>query len=537
MIDILNSAEGAPDLFSAASMLPTNVHESSERPDTARPALTSMREAAELPEALFGGNRRMRKEADRWLKKEEEESDKNWEIRVSRATCFPYYRDTVCDLAARPFGREVGWEDAEPGPDFAEFLRDADGTGRSLTVLARDLLVNSIHRGMDHILVNVEASGTGETAEKTANRRVYATRIDALSMLDIRDEPDETGRKRVTYCRFVTVRTNDTDSFKQDSEVVIVELESPITTMNQKRREGYRREWTFNEKERMWVGGEPQAYNPGKSGIPLFTHYTQQVAHYAAEPLLEDLAWVNLAHFQSRADHAHVMRVARLITLVTLGWRDSPEKDPNAKKKKLKLGPLSRISNANHEAQVFFLEPSGKSIELSFRDMEQLDAEAKRLGARHHNSKTGNITATATTSDDRKSNTNLQTFCVRLDVVLRQVLEAVAEWKNTTLPENVQPRVDKEFHTTGSLEEGARALALIKDALSTEQLIREAIRFGILRPDFPVEENLEQLEKQRSAIEEAIARAAGGADDDLDDDPPANDPADPDGSGDGGGDE
>jgi len=115
-------------------------------------------------------------------------------------------------------GRDVGWEDAEPAPEFSEFLRDVDGTGCSLTVFARELLLNAMHRGMDHVLVNVEAKGTGETAEKTANRQVYATRIDALSMLDLRDEPDESGRRRVTYCRFVTVRTKDSNSFKQESE-------------------------------------------------------------------------------------------------------------------------------------------------------------------------------------------------------------------------------------------------------------------------------------------------------------------------------
>lgn len=503
-------------------MLPaeTDIADGSDRPDIGRPALGNMREACDLPDTLFGGNRAMRKRSETYLPKEEKETDANWKIRISRSTVFPFYRDTLCDLAARPFGREIAWEDAEPGPKFTEFLRDMDGTGKSLTVFARDTLLNAMHRGMDHVLVNTEAIGTGENDQLSRNRRVYAKRIDALSMLDIRDAIDETGRKRVTYCRFVTCRVVKSDDWQQESEVVIVELDKGITIKGKEAGSGWRREWTFDRESRKWMGGPKTSFEPGNRGIPLFTIYTQQTGPYAAEPVMEDLAWVNLAHYQSRSDHAHVMRIARLITLVTLGWKDRNPGDPMAKSEPTPtLGPLSRISNADPDAKTFFLEPSGKSIELSFQDMAHLADECKRLGARHEAGKTGNVTARAVTVDDAKSVTNLQMFCVRLDVLLWQVIDAFAEWvKGVEMPEGLQPRVNKEFTAGGNIEGGARALMAIKDALTTRQLIIEAIRYGILRPDFPIDENLEELEKQRAAIDDAIARAAGAADqdDDLD---------------------
>lgn len=515
-----------PDLFSAASMLPDVVHSDSDRPDAARPGLDAMREACELPDDLFGGNRQMRKKARTWLPQEAEETTTAWNIRVNRATCFPFYRDTLCDLAARPFGRDLSF-DEEPGSEFAEFLRDVDGSGKSFSVFARDLLLNGIHRGMDWVLVNVEAMGTGETKASSENRRVYANRIDALSMLDVRDDVDETGRRRIVYCRFVTTRVKKTDEWQQEHEVVIVELEKDITTKGKSPGPGRRVEWTFDKDSSKWQASPAQAYEPGNKGIPLFAFYCQQTGHHLAEPVLEDMAWVNLAHYQSRADHAHVMRVARLITLVITGHK-RPNTDPHSKgKDKVRLGPFSLL-DLPAEADAKFLEPTGASIELSFRDMEQLADECKRLGARHLTSKTGNITARAVTTDDQKTVNNLQTFCVRLDVVLRQVLEAVAEWRNIELPEGVMPRTNKEFQAAGNIEGGARALQAVADALSTRQLITEAIRYGILRPDFPIDENLEELEKQREAVEAAIARAAGerdGSDDPDDDDP---DPTDPD---------
>lgn len=506
----------AYDLASAVAALPAeqDIDKDSPRPDLARPEVAEMRDAAKLTDALIGGNRRMRRESAEWLQKEEEESEVNYRIRVSRSTCFPFYRDTLLDLAARPFGRDITWE-KEPGdgnPGFAEFLRDVDGTGKTLTVFAKDVLFHGMHRGMVHVLVDA-SSKSGATRETTDGRRVYAQRIDALSMLDIRDTADATGRKRVTYCRFVMRKTLDPDAFAPKHEVVIVELEKKLGE-----QDGWKLEWRFDEKAKKWFAGTRVAYNPGANGIPLFTLFTQQTGHYAAEPLLEDLAWVNLAHFQSRSDHAHVMRIARLITLVTLGFPDEDAMSPLEGKRnsRIVLGPLSRVNSARKpaDASVSFLEPSGKSIELSFQDMEQLAAECERLGARHRISKTGNVTARAVASDDAKSTNNLQTFCGRLEVLLRQVCEAAAEWLSMgELPADVQPKVNREFANDVTPENGARALQALSQYLSPKQVTIEAVRHRILRPDFPVEDNLKEMQdwaKQNSGLDAAIAEAAGG---------------------------
>ena len=294
---------------------------------------------------------------------------------------------------------------------------------------------------------------------------------------------------------------------------MIVELQKKLGE-----EDGWKLEWRFDAKGKRWVSGTRVAYNPGKNGIPLFTLFTQQTGHYAAEPLLEDLAWVNLAHFQSRSDHAHVMRIARLITLVTLGFPDPDSASPLEAKRhdKIVLGPLSRVNSARtpKDVSVSFLEPSGKSIELSFQDMEQLAAECERLGARHRISKTGNVTARAVASDDAKSTNNLQTFCGRLEVLLRQVCEASAEWLSMgELPADVQPKVNREFANDVTPENGARALQALSQYLSPKQVTIEAVRHRILRPDFPVEDNLKELQdwaKQNAGLDAAIAEAAGG---------------------------
>jgi len=468
-------------------------------PETPRPALVNMIEAAELTDDLMGGNRAMRKSSYKWLPRETEETIQNHNIRVGRATCFPFYKDTVKDLAGKPFVRPVVVDGINE--KFSEFMRDVDGTGQNLTVFTDDLMGGSIHRGMYHVLV--DAQGTGETEAATNDRRVYVRKIDPVDMLDIRDSADDAGRMHVDYCRFSVSRAVDSDSFSQEIEVVIIELERPIG-----QEIGTKIEYKHSKDVGKWVEFKREAYNPGGNGIPLFTHYTNQTGYFEAEPAMEDLAWVNLAHYQSRADHAHVMRVARLVTLVTTGFKSASRttKPENKGKDKIALGPLSRINSANDAAKVFFLEPSGRSIELSMEDMGQLEKEAKRLGARHHSSDKSHVTAESVITDNQKLSNNLNGFCVRMETTIQHVIEAVGEWINATT-DNIEVTIYKDFDAKMDFDGGAKSIQALSDVLTPRQKLIEAERYGMLRPGFPIEENLAGLEDIQKSVEEDLNRS------------------------------
>lgn len=499
-----NWSSPAPFSDSIMDLLPNDagISKDSPRPDMARPAVVDMRDACELPDDLMGGNRRMRQKCRRWLPQEAKEKHRNYTIRVERSTCFPFYRDTICDLGAMPFDREIHFEQGKAPPDsYSEFMRDVDGTGKSFTVFARDILFWAMHRGMDHVLVD-SSDVVSDTKDKETSRRVYATRIDSLSMLDLDDVTDTSGRKRIIYCRFILPKVVEVDRFMSHVVPTIVELWKPLGS-----EVGTKTVWEFDSKAKKWYESSVSPYNPGENGIPLFTIYTQQVGHYQAEPPLEDLAWVNLAHFQSRSDHAHVMRIARLITLVTLGFQGERKgADPAAKQAaEIELGPLSRINSTKTDPKVFFLEPSGESISLSFKDMESLSDEAKRLGARHLTAQTGHVTARAVTLDNQKAVNNLQAWCLRLEVLLRQVLTAVGEWLKEPLPDEVSPRIYKEFVAVDNVERGIKGLQVVAPALPREGLLKEAKRYGIISDDTDIERMI-QLKDDED--EKAAKRAA-----------------------------
>ena len=485
----LGSNGGAPIFGSEYS--PSN---KSERPDTAREAVERMREASDLPDDLVGGNRRMRENCNKWLPKEEKESYAHYSIRVNRSTCFPFYRDAVTNLSSKPFARPVMIEGLSER--FQEFLRDVDGTGKSMTVWCRDLMRDAIHRGMAHVLV--DASTPEDSLRGQMNRRVFAKVIDPLRVLDIGDATAADGRVVVTYVRMIVSRTEKEGEFGSKTVNTIVELDRPLGG------EGVRREWVYQEGSKEWAIRSTRPYNPGGEGIPFFTFYTNQTGEYEAEPALEDLAYVNLAHYQSRADHAHVMRVARLITLVLTGWNNGPLRDPQSKgNSEITLGPLSKIQNSAPDAKASFLEPSGRSIELSFQDMESLAKEAHRLGARYLSSGKSHVTAHSVILDQAKLSNDLYSFCIRLESELQNILLAAGEWLDVDASK-VEVNINKDWEHAADMDGVSKALASLGEVLSPRQKLMEAIRHGVLRPEFPIEENLSEVEEMRSVMSDAF---------------------------------
>lgn len=488
------------------------VHKDSPRPDTPSDAAVDMRERSMLPEDLMGGTLQMQRQSHVWMPREPDETDHNYRVRVSRSTLFPFYEDTICDMASRPFGKEV-WFETKPTDHFEAFLKDIDGTGKSVTVFARDLLMQAMHRGMAYILVDADAN-SGANLKTSLNRRVYAKQIDPLMVLEVRDDADKEGNKHVTYVRYIKIEES-VDNFVISKEPTVIELEREIGD-----NIGAMRVWRFDDKEKKWwlddSSGGP--YNPGEKGIPLFALYGNQIGAWHGRPVLEQLAWINFAHYTSRSDHAHVMRVARLVTLVLTGWKKSgPGNAMDKGYKTTTLGPLSKLESGNPDARASFLEPSGVSMELSLKDLENLSDEAKRLGARHLTSKTGNVTARSVNMDDKKTVNNLQTFCIRLEDILSQILSAFASWRKTTVPSGLVPVVNKEFTTEDDVQSGAQAVAVSSPHLSKKNILRELKRFGLVSPVLDVDENITDL-KHEQKEEKALAMESMGSPDDGEDD-------------------
>src|SRR3546814_6971269 len=65
-------------------------------------------------------------------------------------------------------------------------------------------------------------------------------------------------------------------------------------------------------RDRPWrrhAGGETSFGPPGFGTLPLVTVYAERTGYLTARPPLLDLAWLNLAHWQSSSDQRHILHV------------------------------------------------------------------------------------------------------------------------------------------------------------------------------------------------------------------------------------
>src|SRR3546814_11327266 len=82
-------------------------------------------------------------------------------------------------------------------------------------------------------------------------------------------------------------------------------------------------------RDRPWrrhAGGETSFGPPGFGTLPLVTVYAERTGYLTARPPLLDLAWLNLAHWQSSSDQRHILHVARVPILFEIGRASGRER-------------------------------------------------------------------------------------------------------------------------------------------------------------------------------------------------------------------
>ena len=139
-----------------------------------------------------------------------------------------------------------------------------------------------------------------------------------------------------------------------------------------------------------------------------------------ARPPLLDMAWLNLAHWQSASDQRHILHIARVPLLFGRNLQ-VPETG-------LDIGPNRLILSDDPSADLRFVEHSGAAIEAGRQDLRDLEEERMAiLGLDLIARRPGHMTATAKAIDaaQRMPLTSLITV---LQQGLQEMLIAAARW-------------------------------------------------------------------------------------------------------------
>jgi len=355
--------------------------------DVARPSQQWVRlmEDLDLIHDLAGGTRAMRAAGTKWLPKEHAESWDAWRQRLNRSILFNGFARTWQATAGYVLGETILLKDAEPR--IARLCGNIDGCGTTLDGFAARMVQLILRDGAAYILVDMPREGG----------LPYFVLVEASQMIGlVHDQQGSllSGRGVLSQVRLneVVSRRNSRFGFIQQQRVRVYE----------------RGHWSIWEDE--YENGNWAQIEEGQMGIetiPFITAEMKQGQGSTVRPPLMDLAWLNLAHWQSSSDQRHILHIARVPILFARGMNnmDGP----------IDVGPNRLIVADDPAAEVKFVEHSGAAIEAGRQDLIDLEEKMAVLGLDLLRDRQANPTATGRVIEETRQNATL--------VVLKQVLK------------------------------------------------------------------------------------------------------------------
>jgi len=234
-------------------------------------------------------------------------------------------------------------------------------------------------------------------------------------------------------------------------------------------------------------------------GIPLFTAYFDRTEFMEGRPALEDLAWLNLAHWQSSSDQRNILRFARVGMVFLKGISEKEMED-----KGLVMGANQVFYTSSDKADMKVVEHSGNAIGAGRQDLQDLQDRMQLMGMQVFVQRTGTQTATGKAIDEARHLTDIQAWIRTLENMLREAYWGAAQWIGAKLPEDFSIDIYSDFGI--GPKEAAHLEHLLKARMAgeidRETYLSEVRRRGVFSETIEVEEIQARLEAEGPALGE-----------------------------------
>lgn len=457
------------------------------------PEVAEMRQTWEMLEALMGGTREMREKGESLMPRFPNEDREAHQARIRTATLFPAYRRTVRVMAAKPFSKPVTLSDQVP-QQLREWCDDIDLEGVNLHAFAAEMFEEGFY-GLAAILVDVPrvsvpVGGTMTVAQqREAGLRPYLVRIKHDQLRGWRVEM-RAGRPVFTmfrYCEEVT--EPDGDFGTKEVEQIRVLTPGQWATYRKTKDTLGKEEWTLHEQGPRDI--------PNLGVVPI---YGLREGFMDGDPPLEDLAYLNVKHWQSQSDQDTILHVARVPVLAVIG-ADNGQVGADGKPVpfKLTIGASSAVQLPKG-ADIRYVEHSGAAIGAGQASLDALEGQMIQAGAELLVRKPGTRTATEAAMDGDANRCDLQHMAQTFEDALDQALAIMAQVAKLPTGGNVTLYADYGASTL----DGASA-QLIQDwwqggLISRDTAINELKRRGQLAEEVTAEDEAAKIAEEGPAL-------------------------------------
>ena len=443
-----------------------------------------------LIDTLMGGTKAMRAAGLAYLPQEEAESAAAYNNRLQRSFLLNIYKRTVKKLAGNVFSKSIIINTKDK--DIKELMMDFDMEGNNINVVSFRFFADAISSGVSHILVDYPDINLIEKDNQTF---IYGEK--GLELLSKKKEKQLGLRP---FCTLISAK--DIIGWKYGivngvKKLVNVRIKDQISVPTTKYNE------EVKNRIRVLSPGSYEVYiennnkfellSAGITGldyIPLFSFFTgEERKGLVTDFPLEDLAYLNLEHWQSSSDQRNILHYARLITFLGV-CLDSALED-----KKIVIGANQIVNTSDPAGDLRVVESSGQAIESGADDLRQIEKQMLAFGLSLTDNKVSRETATSRLLDSLEANSTLKNWALNFNDILNNIIECMADYlgkekKNLNTTEDISNyvTVNSDINPSFSTDSSSILLSSYNNGvIDKENLLMEYKRRGILREEADIE--------------------------------------------------
>lgn len=427
-----------------------------------------------LADALIGGTTSMRQAGQLYLPKETKEEQSWYNTRLERAVLFPGFSKALRNLTGKAFASSVNVKDSTPAWD--EWFKNIDLAGSTLQQFCERAFLDGLCYGHTTVLAEYPVVGTMATLYDERNiikARPYLLNRQAKQIIGWRTQTVD-NQTKLTRVRIREAMTSYADEWDDDGETYQVRVLTPG---------GYQ---IFQQN----ADGDWYLFAEGTVSItdkiPLVPIYFDKLGEMQSRLPLHDLAWTNVAHWQSYSDQRTILRVARVPIIFVNG---ATEEELGGQ---ITIGPNTFMTLQNPNADMKFVEHSGAAITAGRQDCVDLEERMMALAAEPMNARPGSDTATGRALDARDAVSPLSVWVANFEHAINKALELMAEYGKVDKAPTIQ--MTRDFGILGNTSD---LDALIRSRqlgeISRKTFLEEMKRRGVLNELFDQELDADEL--------------------------------------------
>ena len=448
----------------------------------------SASEKWDLVDSLMGGTDSMRNAGTNYLPKYSLEDDELYAMRLKTSTLFNAYKKAVETNVGKITSRQI---QVEGGSQYVtDFISNVDSTGRNLNEFSKDVLRSSINHGISYILVDFPRDTTNITLENIKDVKPHFVDISAQQVMSIRSQRTR-GSEELIYFKFSLSSVPAFDNWDTATDETVDQIREFAKQDGQ---------ILFRVKEKQtngWVTVEEGTMS-GLDFIPVVPVYGNRTAFMMGEPLLNDLAELNIRHWQSASDQQWVLHFARSPILFLQGIDD---RDENGNKVQINVGPNSVVATDRTDADMKYVEHGGAAIDSGRQDLQDIEDQMAVMGLDISVDRTGNMTATGRAIDAASADSILKSVALQLEDSLTAALLIVEMFYGSTTPFTID--VNKEYIPVFDQKEMGDVWEMYRQGFITAgDVLKEAKRRNLITPQFIIEEELRNKKVSNNNITE-----------------------------------